>query len=74
MRLTAEHTTQAMINEKNLTKGQMKELKLSQLEDIEDELGIDLITLYKALKNGIYIKNQKIFELSYEMLKFYKYM
>ena len=27
------------------------------LEDIEDELGIDLITLYKALKNGIYKKD-----------------
>ena len=26
--------------------------KLGQLEDIEDELGIDLITLFKALKNG----------------------
>ena len=32
--------------------------KLGQLEDIEDELGIDLITLFKALKNGIYIKKQ----------------
>ena len=30
--------------------------KLGQLEDIEDELGIDLITLFKALKNGIYVK------------------
>ena len=28
--------------------------KLGQLEDIEDELGIDLITLFKALKNGVY--------------------
>ena len=28
--------------------------KLGQLEDIEDELGIDLITLFKALKNGLY--------------------
>lgn len=26
--------------------------KLGQLEDIEEELGIDLITLFKALKNG----------------------
>ena len=32
------------------------ENKLGQLEDIEDELGIDLITLFKALKNGVYIK------------------
>lgn len=29
-------------------------IKLGQLEDIEEELGIDLITLFKALKNGIY--------------------
>ena len=28
--------------------------KLGKLEDIEEELGIDLITLVKALKNGIY--------------------
>lgn len=28
--------------------------KLGQLEDIEKELGIDLITLFKALKEGIY--------------------
>ena len=34
------------------------EIKLGQLEDIEEELGIDLITLFKALKNGIYIKKQ----------------
>lgn len=30
--------------------------KLGQLEDIEEELGIYLITLFKALKNGIYCK------------------
>ena len=35
----------------------LAEEKLCQLEDIEDELGIDLITLFKALKNGIWIKN-----------------
>lgn len=33
--------------------------KLGKLEDIEDELGIDLITLFKALKNGIYISNER---------------
>ena len=32
--------------------------KLGQLEDIEDELGIDLITIYKALKNGYYYKDE----------------
>ena len=30
--------------------------KLGTLEDIEEELGIDLITLFKALKDGFYIK------------------
>ena len=30
--------------------------KLGLLEDIEDDLGIDLITLFKALKNGVYLK------------------
>ena len=30
-----------------------------KVKDIEEELGIDLITLYKALKKGIYIKGQK---------------
>lgn len=30
--------------------------KLGQLEDIEDELGIELITLFKAFKNGVWIK------------------
>ena len=28
--------------------------KLGKLEDVEDELGIDLETLFKALKKGIY--------------------
>ena len=33
--------------------------KLSQLEDIEDELGIDLLTLFKAIENGIWFKKGK---------------
>jgi hypothetical protein len=33
------------------------EQKLGQLEDVEEELGIDLITLFKALKQGgVYVK------------------
>ena len=28
--------------------------KIGQLEDIEEELGIDLITLFKAVKYGVY--------------------
>ena len=31
--------------------------KLGELEDIEEEIGIDLITLFKALKDGIYFKH-----------------
>ena len=50
--------------------------KLGQLEDIEEELSIDLITLFKALKNGVYVKNirySNIFlvedlELGYEII------
>lgn len=33
--------------------------KLGQLEDLEEELGIDLLTLFKALKNGIWYKGHK---------------
>ena len=32
--------------------------KLGQLEDVEEELGVNLITLFKALKQGIYARNQ----------------
>ena len=40
--------------------------KLGQLEDIEEELGIDLITLFKALRNGFYYKdiNEKVIFIS----------
>ena len=42
--------------------------KLKHYEDIEEELGIDLITLFKALKNGIYLKfgSEKITGVYYE--------
>ena len=32
--------------------------KLGQLEDIEEELGIDLATFIKIFENGIYVKSQ----------------
>ena len=32
--------------------------KLGKLEDIEDELGIELTTLFGMLKNGFYIKDE----------------
>lgn len=34
--------------------------KLGQLEDIEDKLGVDLITLFKALLNGYYSRPQLV--------------
>ena len=38
--------------------------KFGQLEDIEEELGIDLITFFKALKNGCYgIQNGKVYKM-----------
>lgn len=39
--------------------------KLQYLEDIEEEIGIDLITLYKALKNGFWSigENKHIYKM-----------
>ena len=34
--------------------------KLHDLENIEEELGIDLVILLKALKNGIYVKDNDL--------------
>ena len=36
----------------------LAEEKLCQLEDMEDELGIDLATFIKIFENGIYVKSQ----------------
>ena len=45
--------------------------KLGQLEDIEEELGIDLITLFKALKNGANFsgKNEKAMGIPFEHIE-----
>ena len=53
MRLTEKDKNKAF-----LTKQPFTEMinKLGKLEDIEEELGIDLIILFKALKNGCYFK------------------
>lgn len=40
-----------------MTDNNYKELKLGKLENIEDELGIELITLFKAQTQGFYIIN-----------------
>lgn len=51
--------------------------KLGQLEDIEEELGIDLITLFKAVKSGAWTKYDneisKCDECEYEMLDVFIY-
>jgi len=51
-------------NEVLMTDSEHKELKLGQLENIEQELCIDLITLFEALKNGFYAyKDNHIVEI-----------
>lgn len=42
---------------KNDYKQDFANQKLCALENIEEELGIDLITLFKALKNGVWYKD-----------------
>lgn len=46
--------------------------KLGQLEDIEEELGIDLIILVKALKNGIVLANEKPRKRPCQLRMFYE--
>ena len=49
-------------------------IKLAVLEDIEDELGIDLITLFKAFKEDIWIKfDNKIMFVPYDKKAFLFY-
>ena len=51
-----------------INKGNACVEKLGKLEDLEEEIGIDFITLFKALKNGIYLKfgSEKITGVYYE--------
>jgi len=46
------------VEQDNMVCGGKVLTKLGQLEDIEEELGIDLMTLFKAFKNGIWYKDQ----------------
>ena len=49
---------------KGFNYGDPKADKLSRLEDIEEELGIDLVTLFKALEQGAWFvdkRNKNIF-------------
>ena len=45
-------------------------IKLGQLEDIEDEFGIDLVTLFKALKQGYVYKRLGTFGPIYKYNQF----
>lgn len=68
MRLTDKNKIKELETlEKNkvlMTDADYKELKLGQLENIEEELGIDLILLGKAIK-GVWIKNKDLKEPFY---------
>lgn len=46
------------------------EIKLGQLEDIEDYLGISLLTLFKALRLGVYVGDEKE-RIEIDSLKYY---
>ena len=47
----------------------LAEEKLCRLEDIEEEIGIDLITLFKALKNGVYEKDAYINKIKHTNIR-----
>ena len=68
MRLTERKTIYPKCDKQgNLTKVDYIEIKnkglaeekLCQLEDVEEKLGIDLITLFKALEDGVYYLNKQ---------------
>ena len=64
-RITEKNHTELFDNKYHVATGLFSENgmkaidKLGQLEDIEDYLGIDLITLFKALEEGIYTIRSK---------------
>lgn len=46
--------------------------KLNQYTQLEKELGIDLFILFKALKNGVYVKNEyayDYYEIEYKKVR-----
>ena len=81
MRLTKKGISNLLVCNKEYATAMYN--KLCQLEDIEEELGIDFITLIKALREGfvdgngeyhhfsnLFIDNIEIFD-SYEKVSFY---
>ena len=60
MRLTDKYTCKGKETYRisNVEKESKALTKLGKLEDIEQELGIDLITLLNVIKNGFYVKDK----------------
>ena len=62
MRLTDKNKIKELTTLQNnnvlMTDNDYKELKLGQLENIEEEIRIDLAILFEALFNGVWIKNK----------------
>lgn len=62
MRLTDKNKIKELATLQNnnilMTDNNYKELKLGQLEDIEEKLGIDLLTFVKIFEKGIFVKNE----------------
>ena len=54
MRLTKKGISNLLVCNKEYANAMYN--KLCQYEDIEEELGIDLVTLFKAFENGVYYK------------------
>lgn len=57
------HFDQSAKYESNIDEGECTSFipvfnKLGEIEDIEEELGIDLIVLFKALKSGVWYKDR----------------
>ena len=67
-RLTKKEKKVVLLNNRNIGKNYLtikQYEKLQQLENIEEELGIDLITLFAVFKKGLYfIKNNEIFSVN----------
>lgn len=62
MRLTRhfeDRESVEMYDIRDISKEFDKNFKLSQLEDIEEELGIDLILYLKATLNGVWVKGKE---------------
>ena len=67
-RLTRKEKKVVLLNNRNIGKNYLtikQYEKLQQLENIEEKLDIDLITLFSVFKSGLYfIKNNEVYEVN----------